>query len=117
MKATRIPWIEKENEILQEGLTRKVFHGQNITMARLELRNGLVVPSHKHINEQITTVLSGSILVETDTEKLVVKEGESIDFSPNVPHKVTALEDTVVMDTFSPIRSDWISGDDSYLRK
>ena len=117
MEATKIPWMEKESELLQEGLTRRVFHGENITMARLELRNGLVVPTHKHINEQITTVLSGSIMVETGSGKFIVKAGESIDFGPNVPHKVKALEDTVVLDAFSPVRSDWISGDDSYLRK
>jgi hypothetical protein len=34
-----------------------------------------------------------------------------------VPHKVVALEDTVVVDVFSPARDDWQRGDDAYLRK
>jgi hypothetical protein len=34
-----------------------------------------------------------------------------------VPHGVEALEDTDVLDTFTPVREDWVTGDDSYLRK
>jgi hypothetical protein len=30
---------------------------------------------------------------------------------------VVALEDTVVVDIFTPRREDWIRGDDAYLRK
>jgi quercetin dioxygenase-like cupin family protein len=33
-----------------------------------------------------------------------------------VPHGVEALEDSVVVDVFSPAREDWIRGDDAYLR-
>jgi hypothetical protein len=34
-----------------------------------------------------------------------------------VPHAVEALEDTDVLDTFTPVREDWKNGDDAYLRK
>ncbi len=117
MEATKIPWESMEAEILQPGLTRRVFHGENITIAKLELKKGIVVPSHRHVNEQVTSVITGSIKVESNGGNFVIKTGESIDFGPNVPHKVTALEDTVVLDTFSPIRADWLNGDDSYPRK
>jgi len=36
---------------------------------------------------------------------------------PHVPHSAQALEDSVAVDLFSPIREDWIRGDDAYLRK
>jgi quercetin dioxygenase-like cupin family protein len=36
---------------------------------------------------------------------------------PNVPHGNEALEDTVILELFSPVREDWIRGDDSYLRQ
>ena len=35
---------------------------------------------------------------------------------PNAPHLVEALEDSLATDLFSPIREDWIRGDDAYLR-
>ena len=36
---------------------------------------------------------------------------------PHMPHKVEALEDTDVTDIFSPVREDWLRGDDAYLRR
>jgi hypothetical protein len=30
---------------------------------------------------------------------------------------VEALEDTIVIDVFAPVREDWVRGDDAYLRR
>jgi len=32
-------------------------------------------------------------------------------------HSAVALEDTLEFDIFSPIREDWLTGKDNYLRK
>jgi hypothetical protein len=42
--------------------------------------------------------------------------GESVVIPSEVPHAVEALEDSVVLDVFSPVRDDWVRGDDAYLR-
>jgi hypothetical protein len=34
-----------------------------------------------------------------------------------VPHSAEALEDTLDLDVFSPIRQDWIDKNDAYLRR
>jgi quercetin dioxygenase-like cupin family protein len=47
----------------------------------------------------------------------VIEAGEVMVIPPNAAHLVEALEDSEVFDLFSPIRSDWLSGDDAYLRK
>ena len=49
-------------------------------------------------------------------EKIVVRAGESLCIPPNVPHSVESLEDSVAVDIFSPVREDWVRGDDAYLR-
>jgi hypothetical protein len=33
------------------------------------------------------------------------------------PHRAVALEETLDVDIFSPIRHDWIQGTDDYLRR
>jgi hypothetical protein len=33
-----------------------------------------------------------------------------------VPHRAEALDDSLVLDVFSPVREDWRRGDDAYLR-
>ena len=43
--------------------------------------------------------------------------GEVLRIPPNVPHSAEALEDCVGVDLFSPVREDWRSGDDAYLRR
>jgi quercetin dioxygenase-like cupin family protein len=47
----------------------------------------------------------------------LVKAGEVMRIPPHVPHSAEALEDSIAVDLFSPIREDWIRGDDAYLRK
>ena len=88
-----------------------------MTMARLRFRKGFVVPSHSHANEQITTIEQGAMLFVTPSERITVRGGESLVIPPNVPHSAEALEDCVAVDVFSPVREDWVRGDDAYLRK
>jgi quercetin dioxygenase-like cupin family protein len=35
----------------------------------------------------------------------------------NVPHRVVALEDSLALDVFSPVRTDWLTGNDDYVRQ
>ncbi len=51
-----------------------------------------------------------------DGKPIVVKAGESLRIPPNVPHSAEVLEDCVAVDVFSPVRQDWVRGDDAYLR-
>jgi quercetin dioxygenase-like cupin family protein len=37
-------------------------------------------------------------------------------FPSNVPHAAVVLEESVVLDVFSPPREDWIAKTDAYLR-
>ena len=89
---------------------------EQMTIARLNIQKGAVVPEHAHINEQVANVEQGSLKFHIGGEDLVVSAGESLVIPPNVPHGVVALEDYVVTDVFTPRRDDWIKGDDSYLR-
>ena len=110
-------WNEIEREQLNQSLARKVIHAVNMTVARLELVKGAVVPLHHHVNEQITVMLEGKLRFVIDGVESVVSAGEVMVIAPNAPHLVEALEDSSVFDLFSPIRSDWLTGDDAYLRK
>jgi quercetin dioxygenase-like cupin family protein len=112
-----LPWESVKREALNDKLWRRVVHGEKITLARLELAQGCTVPAHQHENEQITMVHAGVLKFNLGGEEVVARAGEVLVIPPNVPHNVTALEDSVAFDVFSPIRSDWIQGKDSYLRK
>ena len=60
-----------ESEQLNPLVARKTIHGANLTIARLEIRKGAVVPEHSHINEQVAMVETGAITRdEADQAKL-----------------------------------------------
>jgi len=110
-------WDTVNSEQMNPDLSRKVIHGQNVTIARIELRKGGVVPEHSHINEQVSMVQSGAIRFVCGGREQIVRAGECLTMPPNVPHRVEVLEDSIVVDVFSPAREDWIRGDDAYLRR
>jgi quercetin dioxygenase-like cupin family protein len=88
-----------------------------MTIARLELLQDAVVPEHSHHHEQITMVERGALRFAIEGGQQIVRAGESLVIPPDAPHGVVALEDTVVVDIFSPAREDWVAGNDAYLRR
>ncbi len=110
-------WTEIPLETLNPFMTRQVIHTSRLTIAKLVLKKGAIVPLHHHENEQFTLMESGALRFELAGESIVVRGGESICIPPDAPHMVEALEDSLATDVFTPAREDWIRGDDAYLRK
>jgi quercetin dioxygenase-like cupin family protein len=110
-------WEQLPAEQMNAQVVRKVIHTEQMTIARLNIQKGAVVPEHAHINEQVANVERGALQFHIGGVDLVVNAGESLVIPPNVPHGVVALEDCVVTDVFTPRREDWLKGDDSYLRR
>lgn len=114
---THYDWNSMPAEQLNPRITRRTVHTQNLTIARLQIAKDAVVPEHAHVNEQVATVERGVLRFHIDGREVILAAGQSLAIPPNVPHSVVALEDTTVVDIFSPRREDWIRGEDAYLRK
>jgi quercetin dioxygenase-like cupin family protein len=110
-------WAEIPLEQLTPLLSRRVIHTPALTIAKLTLLKGAIVPLHHHVNEQVTMMQSGALRFEMEGRDVIVRGGEALCIPPDVPHLVEALEDSEATDVFTPPRQDWIGGDDSYLRK
>lgn len=109
-------WHEQPVEELNPSIERQLVHTETMTVARIRLRAGAVVPRHAHPQEQVANVLEGSLRFVLGGEESVVSAGESMIVPGGIPHEVEALEDALVLDVFSPVRDDWVRGDDAYLR-
>jgi quercetin dioxygenase-like cupin family protein len=112
---TDIPW-----EPVTETLSRRLMTGDRIMLAHVHLQEGCIVPRHSHENEQFTYVLKGALrfwIGESGEQQVDVREGEVLHLPSHVPHKAEALEDTLDMDIFSPPRSDWLDGTDTYFHQ
>ncbi|HXK07215.1 MAG TPA: cupin domain-containing protein [Verrucomicrobiae bacterium] len=110
-------WSQVPAEEMNAHVTRRCIHTDAMTIARLHIKKGGVVPEHKHVHEQVAHVESGALRFTVAGVEQVVRSGQSLVLPSMVPHGVEALEDTDVLDTFTPVRQDWLSGDDSYLRR
>ena len=110
-------WENVKKEILNDKLWRKVVSGENVMVAQLWLFKDCLIPLHHHESEQISLVLQGALKFELEGREVMVRAGEVLVIPSNVPHSALAIEDTIGIDVFSPIRHDWLDGTDNYLRK
>jgi len=110
-------WDEIALEKVTEMLSRKFITGERQTVAQIYLKRGALVPLHAHESEQISYVLQGALKFLVGGEDVTVREGEVLQIPSWLEHQVEALEDTFVLDLFSPIRQDWIDKTDDYFRK
>jgi unsaturated pyranuronate lyase len=110
-------WETMEKEQLNPKFWRKLVTGEKAMLAQIFIGKGFVVPEHHHESEQISYIVSGALKFHLDGKEIVVRAGEVLLIPSNVPHSAEALEDTLDFDIFAPIRADWLTGKDDYLRK
>ncbi len=95
---------------VDRGVTRQILaHDPHLMMVRVNFAAGAVGYVHTHPHRQITYVASGRFEVSIGDERRVVSAGDSFYAAPDVPHGVTALEDSVLVDVFSPAREDFLA--------
>ncbi len=112
-----IDWNTVPLEVLNERLTRRAVHTAEMTIGRFELKRGCVLPSHVHSNAQISMVQSGRLRFTLPHGSFEAGPGTLMPLAPDLAHGVEALEDSVVIDVFTPPRDDWRTGNDAYLRR
>lgn len=107
-RAKKHSWNEVTVDRPMDKIERRRVIGANMMISRVHLAKGFVVPSHEHENEQFAVVLSGKMRFglgregTAEHEQMVVSGGEILWLPSNLPHSAEALEDTVILDLFSP---------------
>jgi quercetin dioxygenase-like cupin family protein len=104
-------WDEIALEKITEMVSRKTIPGRRLMLAHVYLKRGALVPMHEHESEQMTYVLQGALRAFVGGVEFIVREGEVLHVPPGVPHQAEALDDTLELDVFSPIRNDWPIGE------
>ncbi len=92
-----------------EGISRRTLnHGDKMSIHEITIAKGAVVPEHTHPHEQTGYLVSGRLrFVMPDLDK-VLEPGDSWLVPGELPHEVTALEDSVALDIFAPARTEYI---------
>ena len=91
------------------GITRKTLsYCESMMVCEVRLAKGAVLPSHHHIHQQSSNIISGSVRYTVGDREEIVGAGDSVMIDADVPHAVVALEDTLVIDVFSPMRPEYL---------
>lgn len=97
----------------EPGLRRQVMSiGEHMMLVRHLQAKGWKGARHQHPHEQLLYVASGSVLLKiakpnADDLVFTVSKGESIMIPGATDHEAEALEDSEVLDVFSPPRDDY----------
>lgn len=95
-------------DVWGESVRARRIDGERITLALLELAPDSVVPGHRHENEQMGMVITGSVTFTIGDETRELGPGGTWRIPSDTQHQVvTGPAGAVVIDVFAPIRSDW----------
>ncbi len=96
-------------EDLGQGISRKLLaHSDNMMSVEVYFETGAIGAMHSHPHEQLTYVLSGEFEFTIGDEKKIVKTGDTMYKEPNIEHGCVCLEAGVLIDTFTPMRKDFV---------
>jgi quercetin dioxygenase-like cupin family protein len=74
---------------------------------RHRFEKGWVGAAHSHPHHQLVYVLSGSIRIIAAGEEAIAYAGDSFIVDGDVEHQAFALEDSEVLDVFTPHREEY----------
>jgi quercetin dioxygenase-like cupin family protein len=99
-------WIQ-----LAPGVRRQtVAVGEKMMQVLVHFDKGAKVSEHKHVHEQIASVIAGKLRLVVQGKNVDLTEG-AYALKSNQPHAAEALEECWVLDTYSPPREDFLEAD------
>lgn len=63
---------------------------------------------HSHPHTQTSSIISGRFRFTVDGESRMVGPGDGVLIKPGLPHECVCLEPGIVIDSFSPMREDFV---------
>ena len=104
IKDSDIEW-----EILDESCKRKIMaYNDDLMIVKVHFKKGGIGAIHQHIHSQGSYVESGVFEVVIDDEKKILQQGDVFFIPPSIDHSAIALEEGILVDSFNPMRSDFI---------
>ena len=97
------------NELVDGVFLKTLTHGAQTHLTEVKLAKGAVIPEHNHPHEQTGYLISGCLRFFSGDREEVAHPGDSWNLASGFPHGAEALEDSVVVEVFSPVRKDYLS--------
>ncbi len=91
-----------------DGIILQEVHLDNLMVTRVLMEKGAMIPEHSHPHEQITVVIRGRIRFNLAGTEKILRVGEGVTIPPHTRHSAVALEDCECLDSWHPVREDYI---------
>ncbi|HOZ46786.1 MAG TPA: cupin domain-containing protein [Candidatus Hydrogenedentes bacterium] len=92
-----------------DGIERKTLvYGANTLMTVFRLERHSVLPRHAHPHEQTGYLVEGRLRLSNGEEIFEAGPGDSWCIPGGVEHGAEALEASVALEVFSPVREDYV---------
>ena len=93
-----------------QGIERQILsHGPDLMLVRVRFEPGAIGAVHHHPHRQATYVAAGSFEVSVGGNIQILREGDTFFAAADVPHGVKALERGMLIDCFTPARTDFLA--------
>lgn len=96
-------------EIISGVNLKTLVYGNKSLMIEARFKKGAVIPPHSHPQEQTGYIVSGQMIFTVAGEQIEVQPGDSWNIHGDVEHSATAIEESVVIEVFSPVREDYMA--------
>ncbi len=110
-------WNKMRSEEISELYQRKMAIGENITVAQVEVKQGATTQAHSHDSEEIIMVLKGAWRFYLPQGEVTLRANQMLSIPPGIEHSSEVIEDTVALDICTPMRFDWVTGEDRFLHQ
>ncbi len=92
-----------------EGIEKKTLvYGEKTLMTEFVLHKGRVLPRHTHPHEQTGYLVSGRIRLLIGSDAYEARPGDSWCIPGGMEHGAEILEDSLAVEVFSPVRTDYL---------
>lgn len=92
-----------------QGVTRQILgYNDNLMMVKVSFEKDAVGAEHSHPHTQVTYVASGKFELTISGKKAILGPGDGYYVAPGELHSCRCLEPGVLIDTFSPMRKDFL---------
>jgi quercetin dioxygenase-like cupin family protein len=99
-----------KESVPESGLKRRVLaYNDKLFLAEHEMAKGWVGAVHSHPHDQIVYVVHGHIRVTCQRNTFDLRTGDSFVVRGGVEHGASAIEDSLVVDVFTPCREEYIT--------
>lgn len=97
--------VEKLSDLMER---RIMAYDSQLMLVEMEMKSGAVGALHTHAHHQVDYLVSGLVEFELEGAKQILRPGDSVLIPPHVEHGAVAVEDSILLDIFSPMREDFI---------